>query len=159
MRKFTLAGAAVLVCAVLASVAIGGDTDKQADITNKIGNFVKAWNNHDAKAMAEFWDKGGDLIDPTGKVARGKPEVQQYLENKHKEAFRNATLTMSTESLKMIDDHAAVVDATCHLSGVVGPDGKTMDMPDHHVVFVMHEDWGWRFADVRVYFFTPEEKK
>ena len=40
-------------------------------------NFVKAWNAHDAAALAALWVKDGDHTEPDGRTVFGQTEVQR----------------------------------------------------------------------------------
>ena len=135
----------------------GGDAgespEKHRDIENKIEQFVSAWNNHDCDSMADKWEKDGDIIDPAGREARGRVEITKLFDDKFHGPLHDTHLTMSIESVKMLDDHVAVVDGTAHITRDRTRDDAEPMRREHHVTLVMHEDWGWHFSSVRAYFY------
>lgn len=42
--------------------------------------FEEFFNRHDAKGIADLYSPGGDRINPQGKIARGRAEIQQQYE-------------------------------------------------------------------------------
>jgi SnoaL-like domain len=39
-------------------------------------SFILAWNQHDARALAALWHEGGDFVDPNGRAARGRAQIE-----------------------------------------------------------------------------------
>ena len=63
--------------ALLASVPILASPAIEAEIKARADEFAAAWNKHDTKAMADMWSTDGDLINPYGRVAKGRAEVEK----------------------------------------------------------------------------------
>jgi ketosteroid isomerase-like protein len=39
--------------------------------------LIEAWNRHDAAALAALWHEDGDLINPAGRWAQGRAQVEK----------------------------------------------------------------------------------
>ena len=77
MRRFILAA---LVCSLVGlGVAIGEDSAREKEVRAVEDAFVAAWNKHDTKALAAGWAPDGDLINPFGRWAKGRAEVEKLL--------------------------------------------------------------------------------
>src|ERR1051325_9222268 len=58
------------------------DIKSELDIRKLYEEFQANWNKHDAKALAKHWSVDGDHVDPDGRVAKGRPEVEKLLDRK-----------------------------------------------------------------------------
>ncbi|HEY8666400.1 MAG TPA: SgcJ/EcaC family oxidoreductase [Tepidisphaeraceae bacterium] len=131
------------------------ENDRRA-IEQRIQDFAAAWNRHDPAQMALLWAEDGDLINPWGRVAKGRGQVQQVFRDEHQGMMKSCSHQMNIQSVRMIGDDTALVDGECTLSGARGADGKEIPTFKPHVFFVMNKkDGEWHAAAVRPYSFAP----
>ncbi len=72
-----------VVCAALAAAGAGrAESDTKAAfaadekaVGKVAADWSDAWNRHDAEGMASLFSERGDLINPIGDVAKGRPQI------------------------------------------------------------------------------------
>src|ERR1043166_3916446 len=67
----------------LLAIAPAGARESEEAIKDWSEQFVAAWNRDDAKALANLWTEDGDLINPFGRHANGRAQIEQLLESEH----------------------------------------------------------------------------
>ena len=119
-------------------------------------DFVAAWNVHDAKKMAAFWETDGDLINPVGRHAKGRAEVEKLLTDEQTTMFKGTTYSIKSETIRMLTPSIAISDWESSVSGMKGPDGKMAPPFDHHVTVVLREMGGeWHVVAARPIQYPP----
>ncbi len=120
-------------------------------------NFIKAWNNHDPKAMAALWVEDGDLLDPWGKMASGKRQVERAFTSDQTGRFKDSSISLSIEGVRFLGNDVAIVDASGSVSNAKNPDGSGAPVLEHHVLWVMQKQGGgWKVVSARPYIFIPK---
>ena len=134
MRRFLTA---VAVCALVGiGAARGEDPAKEKEVRAASDAFVAAWNKNDAKAMAAGWAPDGDLINPFGRWAKGRAEVEKLFADEHTTFMKGTTYSMSNYKVRVPSPAVAVVDWDGEIAGMHAPDGSAMPAFKHHVVDV-----------------------
>src|SRR5690348_26079 len=106
----------------LALVAVlllaAGDKDKDA-VSKTAQDFAAAWNKHDAKALTAFFTDDGDLINPMGRHARGKAEIEKLFQDEQAGVFKSSqfTATCAADDIKMIKPDVAVMTCDWEAAG------------------------------------------
>ncbi|MEE9179407.1 MAG: SgcJ/EcaC family oxidoreductase [Vicinamibacteria bacterium] len=157
MKTFFLA---LLMSLLAFSTAIAAG-DEEA-IQTRLDEFVAAWNHHDAKAMAAIWAPDGDLINPFGRVAKGRPEVEKLFIDEHASFMKGTTYKVTSSSVRVLGSEAAVLDFDAEITGMKAPDGSDRPAFEHHVTIVMvKKDGAWWFVAARPvgYLPTPGESE
>jgi uncharacterized protein (TIGR02246 family) len=90
------------------------------------GQFVAAWNAHDAKKLASFYAIDGDTMEPDGMVAKGRDEVQKHFAEEHAMAFKDTELKLTVDSVWFLAADVALVDGTYVVMGAVDPNGRPL---------------------------------
>jgi uncharacterized protein (TIGR02246 family) len=108
------------------------------------GEFVKAFNNGDAKAVAAFWTRDGEFLGPDGEPLRGR----EAIEKEYAEFFKKhpkARAEIDIETLRLLGRNTALEEGTLkvHLPGEKEP-GVSRYSALH-----IREDDGWKMASVR----------
>src|SRR5688500_6010127 len=95
------AGAALLAGAWVAGGVRAADDDI-AGVKKQCAAFVDAWNAHDPKAMAALFAEDGDAINPHGRVATGRAEVEKMFTDEHKGTgpLRESTIAVKSETVR-----------------------------------------------------------
>jgi uncharacterized protein (TIGR02246 family) len=120
-------------------------------VKERVAAFVTAWNQHDVKAMAACWAEDGDLINPFGRIAKGRDEVEKLFTDEHAGVMKQSTHEMKVESARMVGD-VALVDVDSTITGMHDAEGKELPVMKLHVFLVMKEkDGKWMIEAARPY--------
>jgi uncharacterized protein (TIGR02246 family) len=150
-----LVAALLLGVALSAPATLAAATEDETAIRELTDSFVNAWNNHDPAAMAATWAQDGDLINPQGRVAKGRDAIQQLLTDEHSGQMKTTTFTLKSLELRMLTPSVALGDWTTELTGAMDPQGNARP-PMHVHVFVVYEkrDGKWLAEATRPYSFA-----
>ena len=154
---------------MLTTSAIAADAKKapakpDAAITKVTDAFFGAWNQHDAATMASFWTDDATLINPMGRLAHGKAEIQKLLTDEQTTVFRSSTAAVvDLKVTRPLGPNMAFCDGEMTVDGAVGPDGAEMPQMKIHLAVIMERKGDrWMFAEARPYAFIqppPEPAK
>ncbi len=154
MRK-AWAFAALVVCAISPALWAGPEEDAKA-VSARGQEFVAAWNKDDAKGMAALWAPRGDLINPFGRVAQGRAEVEKLFADEHAGVMKGTTFKVESEGVRVLGPTAAIMDWDVDVVGMVGPDGKAMPPLKHHITVVLAKRAGtWWIEAARPVLYAP----
>ncbi len=113
-------------------------------------SFADAWNRHDAKALAGFFTDDGDLINPAGRVADGRQEIEALFADEHSRNFRNSHMQQTVSKVRVLSPDLVVATSRCELSGVLNPANQPMPTMNAIATFVLKNEGGaWRVAVLR----------
>ena len=126
----------------------GTQHDEQA-VRNLTAEFVAAWNKNDAKALAACFSTDGDLINPAGRVGRGKGEVEEILAEEHGGTFKGTRIHMQQKHLRFLKPDVAVADFEFQISGIHAPDGKQTELKGLLTNVFVREGERWRVTSAR----------
>jgi uncharacterized protein (TIGR02246 family) len=119
VRKAAYATAllALLVLVWIASKADEprGETNDPEVLKARAGEFTKAFDRGDAKALADFWTADGDYVNVAGHTLKGRKEIQAAFE-KQFAAAKGAKLHIKTTSLRVLKDGLAIEDGTTEVT-------------------------------------------
>ena len=158
-----------LACLALAAfVSLGwtpapGPSDEDA-IKSRYQAFEAAWNKHDTASMAAIWATDGDLINPYGRIAKGRPAVETLFKDEHgdKGPFKSSHFEFKNVSQRMVGGGSvSLMDATCDITHITGPDGASVPSEPHHVLVVWEKskDGLWMITAARPYTFKTMPEK
>ena len=120
--------------------------------------FAAAWNSHDAKAMAATWSKDGDLVNPFGRAAKGRMNIETLITDEHAVAFKHSTYAPGPMSIRFIQPTVAVAESDTVISGIVNMDGTSAPPMNVHIMRVVQKINGkWLTVTARpvIYAATP----
>jgi len=126
----------LLTCAFIAIPVFAKESSESA-IRATDQAFATAWNHHDAKAMAATWTKDGDLVNPYGRAAKGRTNIEAMISNEHAVAFKNSTYTPGTMSIRFIQPKLAVADSDTVITGALNMDGTNAPAMNVHITRVI----------------------
>lgn len=139
----TLAGAA-------ARPALGAEPDpRQAELTKTAEAFVAAFESGDAKAVAAFWAKDGDLVDVEGRVLKGREAIEQDFAELFREN-KGLKVRIEVASVRFVGD-TAIEDGT---TTVLAPDGSAPSRARYTNVLAK-KDGKWLIVSVRESPYVP----
>ena len=121
-------------------------------------DFVAAWNHQDAKAMAAVFSDDADLINPSGRVAKGHAEIEKLFTDEHTTVMRSSTFSIGKVDVRLLTPDVAISEYTTDVSGMLDPDGKALPPLKVHVLMVSQKKngkWWPTLARPHAYLPTP----
>jgi uncharacterized protein (TIGR02246 family) len=152
MKRFLM----VVLSLALITIPLIAKESSEAAIRKSDEAFAVAWNKHDAKAMAASWAKDGDLINPFGRVAKGRAEIESLFQDEHSKAMKQSMYKTGAMSIRFIEPDIAFVESDNEVSGVTNPDGTTAPpLKVHANRVVQKKDGKWWTVVARPVIYTP----
>jgi len=152
VRVFT----ATFIAALLSTAALGQPAkSNEQQIRERLDEFAATWNKHDPTAMAYFWSVDGDLINPSGRKAKGLTEIQRLFQDEQNGVMKNSTYTVTSASIRMLDPTLAIVDSDAEIAGVTSPDGSTVTIKPHVTILMRKTGGKWWVVTARAYSYLP----
>jgi len=153
--KRSVSMALLLSLCWLGGLAAQGSSDEQA-LRARADEFVAAWSHHDAKGLAAIWAPDGDLINPFGRVAKGRKAIEALFVDEHAGMMKGTTFTIDSRETRMLDATTAIQDWEVTVGGMMPP-GATAPMSlKHHVTVVcVKKNGSWWVAAARPVVYTP----
>jgi uncharacterized protein (TIGR02246 family) len=123
----------------------------EAAIRGQFDQFVAAWQKDDAKALADMSTEDADLINPFGRVAIGRAEIQKLFEDEHSKFLKGTTWSYTNLRVQFVTDDVAVATVDAQIAGAKGADGTPIEIPAHMLTCVLRKTAdGWRSVATRV---------
>lgn len=158
MRLFRSA----LLLALLATPTMVVAGEKHADTPDAataktMDAFFAAWNTHDAKTMVSYWADDATLINPVGRAAHGKSEIEKLMADEQSTVFKASTAKLvDLKVTRSFGSGMAFCDGEMTLDGAVGPDGTALPQMKLHLALIMEKKGaGWLVKDARPFMFLP----
>jgi uncharacterized protein (TIGR02246 family) len=158
MKKTVLMALVGLALWWTADPARAGEKSSIASIEARSKEFVAAWNEHDFKKMSSFWSQDGDLINPFGRVARGRAEVLKLFQVEQTGVMKGTTYEITKSSIRLVGENFAIADWESSIAGMPGSDGQPALPFRHHVTFVLRQmgnQWWIEAARAEVFAAAP----
>jgi uncharacterized protein (TIGR02246 family) len=123
--------------------------EKQA-IRKQQRGFAAAWNKDNVGAMAAFWAEDGDIINPFGRVAKGRAEVEKLFAEEHSTFAKGSQLKVDINSIRFIKPDVAVVDCAWEASGMAAANGSELPpLKGLYAAVVVKRRGKWEIAAFR----------
>jgi len=117
----------LLLLALPAGVAdMKAQAGDEAAIRKVFADFAEAWGKDDAKSMASYWTADGDLINPMGKRAKGRAEVEALLAEEHATVFKGTHIKFSEGTIRFVKRDVALFTTDYEIPGAHGLNGSEM---------------------------------
>ena len=154
-RRILLAALAT----VLLFVSPATKPTNEAEIRKASDDFAIAWNRHDAKAMSEFFAPEGDLMNPRGRTAKGRANIEALYREDHANMMRSSVYkVIAGPSIRFVEPEIAFVDLDVEVSGALNPDGSTAPAQRAHVARLMRKSGGkWWIVASRAFVAPPSK--
>jgi uncharacterized protein (TIGR02246 family) len=117
--------------------------------------FGAAFNRHDVRGVADFFEEDGTLIGVTGIRGDGRPGVEKVLATAMERIFRGTASTFTIESVRKIGRELVLVDVEHAAQGARLADGGQGTRKLHVVALARKRGKGWKLLDVRPYEYAP----
>lgn len=156
MNKSLYALTTALVLAVCTPMVLTAASEDESAVRQQCANFVAAWNKHDPKAMAAIWADDGDVINPFGRIASGRAEIEKLFTDEHNTVMHGTTYATESVDVRLLGPTVALVDWSSEITGMHNPTGVALPVFKHHVFSVfVKKDGQWKASAVRPYVFLP----
>jgi uncharacterized protein (TIGR02246 family) len=159
---FLLAALPPLALAQSNEGGIASDVANEKAIRALYTEFVKRWNAHDWRALADMWTIDGDHMEPDGAVAKGREAVADLFKRGHEGPFAHTHLQLNLADVWFIGADLALVDGGYAISGIRTPDGTELpERRGHLTSLLIKEDGKWWITASRLMIPTelPYKKK
>jgi len=131
----------------------------EREIRKAADDFAAAWNRHDAKALSELFAPDGDLMNPRGRTAKGRAEIEGLYRDEHSNIMRTAVLkNTGAPSIRFVEPEIAFVDQDVEVSGVLNPDGSAAPTQKVHAARLMRKSGGKWWIVVSRAFASPTSR-
>lgn len=108
------------------STSFAGANDDAA-ILKVHEEFAASWNKNDYKAQAAAFADDADLINPLGRVAKGKAEIEKLYMDEQTTAFKGSRFASDCKGgVHRVTPDVAVVTCSFQVTGAKLPDGSSM---------------------------------
>jgi uncharacterized protein (TIGR02246 family) len=88
--------------------------------------FIRSWNSHDMKALAELFTEDADFVTAEGKWWKGRAWIQSQLERAHAAKLKTTMMVETNTTVRRVRPDVAVMHFEWEVSGELGPDGKPL---------------------------------
>lgn len=105
-------------------------------IYTRVEEFVSAWNTHNTRAMSMAYSEDGDVINPFGRVAKGRAEIERLFKDEHSGGLKDSRMSLKPESIRLLGQDAAITDHAFELTGIRDPQGKDVPTMRGHLTQV-----------------------
>jgi uncharacterized protein (TIGR02246 family) len=134
--------------------AVGSELEQQLQPALK--EFEDAWNRHDTKAMAAAFGEDAVLINPSGRVARGRAEIERLFAEEHRGVMKGTEFSHRLTDARQLAPGLAFVDEDITITGARGPSGQALPPQKIHGALVVAKEGGrWLVKEGRPYAFAP----
>ena len=98
-----------------------------AEPLDLVREFVRAWDENDAGAIARLFVEDADFINVVGLWWTGRRSIEKAQRFGFQHAFANASITLQKVAQRMVGDDVAVVVAQWMIEGQVDPENEPVD--------------------------------
>jgi uncharacterized protein (TIGR02246 family) len=138
----------------IAADAVATGKDAEA-IRKSTEDFFAAWNRKDIPGLVSRWTADATLLDPTGRVAHGRAELETMFAEAHAAAGDTVERLVSF-SARFIRKDLAWVDVNLTVDNMRGADGAAMPQVKYHLVGLVQKVGGqWLWSEGRPYPLMP----
>jgi uncharacterized protein (TIGR02246 family) len=110
-------------------------------IRKQIDEFVAAWNRHNPQAMSMVFAEDADLINPFGRIAKSRTEIEKLFKEEHAGTLKNSHMALKFKGLRFLAQDAAVSDHTFEVTEAQDRADKGMSIRGHlSLAFKKHGD-------------------
>jgi uncharacterized protein (TIGR02246 family) len=145
----------LLVFLAVSGAAFGATEDEEA-IRKLMDEFVAAYNQHDAAAMAEFFTSDADACVSLSKY-RGRDQIEQFFTGLEGDAIESPA---KTGSIRFLTPNVALMDVETTLTGLRGANGAELPPLMIKACFIAtKKDDRWAYGALRIQTFSTSSPR
>lgn len=151
-RRLVILGLAIgaFVAPVLAAAEAAGGASSAADaVRARVEEYTRAWNTHDAGAVAAFFTEDADMVIGNGPRISGREAIQGWWAKYFSRIDEQRTGSFTVTSIRVLSPDVAVVDLD---SSTGRADSEAGEMPTRlarGTWVVVQRDGEWLIAALR----------
>ena len=115
----------VVVLSLLSAAALAQSSDEK-DIRAIGAQIQSAWNQADAKEIADLFLTDGDYVSSTGRTARGRDELQKAFAAQWSGIYKGTKLSHTLTSVRFLRKDVAIADGAFEITGMRDASGKLL---------------------------------
>ncbi|HXO21709.1 MAG TPA: SgcJ/EcaC family oxidoreductase [Thermoanaerobaculia bacterium] len=155
MKRALVLAVAFLVVTVSGVVRADKASDEKA-LRTLADQFVKDWDSDNWKGLAGVFAADGDLINPFGRVAKGRAEIEKVFMDEHTSFLKGTKFGLNAYAARLVAPDAAIEDWDVSVTGGKNADGTDAPPLNHHVTVVLTKQGGkWWAAAARPMVYVP----
>ena len=132
------------------------DTTLEQQLQPALREFAAAWNAHDPQALAATFAEDAVLIDPFGRVARGRAEIEKLFEDEQRGMLKATQFSHRVTDVRRVAPGVAFLDEEITIRGVQDPSGQALpDMHIHGAMLLAKQRGKWQVVEGRPYALAP----
>ena len=140
----------VALSILLGAVSAPASAAEADDPKILVDGFIRAWNAHDMKALAELFLEDAEFVNAAGMSWKGRDVIQTMHERFHAARFKTTTLAETNTTVRMLRPDVAVLDFQSELSG--SRDANGILLPKRHgimLIVAVRQEGGWRIVSAQ----------
>ena len=107
--------------------ASAGVQDRDLTLIRQVqSEQARAWNRHDGAAYAALFTPAGDVVNVMGWWWKGRPEIQNKLDNAFKSVFRESSLAIVATEVRFLSGEIAIAHVRWTMAGAMIPPGMPL---------------------------------
>ncbi len=157
--KSLLVGAVVALSLIapLAEAAKSKAAQSAEEIQQTLTKFDQAWNKHQAKELSALFTEDAVLINPMGKHARGRVEIEQLFAREHGEVMSQSTIHQRLQNVRLLKPDLALIDQEITVTNQKDPSGRMLPEQRYHATMLLTKRGNsWLVLDGRPYRFIEQ---
>ena len=144
----------VLSLALVAAPAPAHEKARNVEVRAAFTAFARDWGGNNPQALSAYFEDHADLIDPSGRRATGRMEIEKLFQEQHSTIFKGSRMVFTVETVRFLEPDQVLADAEATVDGMKTPEGTVLPPQRFHVVTVMHRKHDiWRVVAWRPYVF------
>jgi len=112
-------------------------SSEEEAIYTRVEEFVNAWNTHNARAMSMLYSEDADVINPFGRVAKGRTEIERLFKDEHSGPLKDSRMSLRPDNLRLLTPDVAITDHSFELTGIRDPQGRDVPTMRGHLTEVL----------------------
>lgn len=138
--------------AAVAAAQAPAETEDEKAVRNSAAAFMKAYNEHDSKALAALFAPKAEVIDENEFLVKGRDAIEQAFADVFKE-FPNSSMKVEIESLRILTPNLAIEEGTTLAKNLP----EDLETANTYVAIHVKIDGKWLLACVRDWPSAPPE--
>ena len=128
MKEILIASILILLALPAGVAGAKAQASDEAAIRKVFADFAEAWGKDDAKSMASHWAVDGDLINPTGRRANGRAEIEKLFADEHATIFKGTHITFTEGTIHFVKPDVAIFTSDYEVPGAHPPNSAEMTL-------------------------------
>jgi uncharacterized protein (TIGR02246 family) len=135
----------VIVVGVPISLLGQNRSEDEHAVRTIVSDFATTWNAHDMQAFGQLFAENADFVVITGKLLKGRAEIQSYHSELTKQLYKDSHLVWNPVDVRFLGPEVALAHVSTEISFNEGRDKRTSSA----LVVLTKEGPRWSIASVQ----------